>query len=125
MKIKVEKLSHAKRFLHELQNGRPTDHHARLNHAQNVNRVYEKVLTELLKVADDDSIALHLRRNMAGVANETNTCDFTVGNGARAYTLGYSAGSITIKVGSKFGSVRDVIDNTTSFAKIEAIFASL
>ena len=122
-KVKIKELRQAKEWLHGLKHGRDGDHHGRLDHANNIDKVYKKVLAELLEVADDESIDLHTRTTMAGHVHQTNTTDFTVGG--RPYTLGYSAGVITIKAGSKFGPVLDTIDNATSMADIEAIFRGL
>lgn len=114
------------RWFSGLFNGRPGDHHPRIQHAANVNEVIFDLPGYLIWRADDNSIEVNTRATSAGSRNETNMFWFAV-NG-RPYALVYrhvNHGQIDLCDRNVQGSILATFNNASTRAQLKAAFAAL
>ena len=119
--ISVEKISHIKKYIHELKSGRPGDAYGRIAHAPNVDQIVETVIWNIVRYADIDSLKISLRTHN-GIEREINMGRFAIQG--RRYFVAYANKKIEIREDTRWGIVHAAFDNSTA-DQIEAIFATL
>jgi hypothetical protein len=126
MKKQFATINDLHRWFAGLINGRPGDHHPRIQHAGNVDEVVFDLPGYLIWRADLNSIEVNTRATSSGGRNETNMFWFTVNS--IPYALIYrhvNQGQVDLCDRSRTGTVRATFTNASTRAQLKAAWAAL
>src|SRR6516225_6845266 len=99
-------------YLIDLFNGRPGDHHPRIQHAKKIADIVFELAGLMIWRADANSIEVGTRVSESGNRNETNMFWFTVR--AHPYALVYRQAKIALCDRNRGGAVLATFDNTST-----------